>query len=83
MHKQKHATVHHNKPYRDSSMLQWPFPEGEHRTLPRGRMGVSVYEDEYSSIIAYTLASSEYADFISSSHSRTAPTVQVRHGGIH
>lgn len=41
--------------------VKWPFPENEHRTLQRGRIPLNVYENEYSSIIAYTLASSEYA----------------------
>ena len=46
---------------RNDARLQWPFPSNEHRTLPRGSIPVNVYENEYSSIIAYTLASPEYA----------------------
>jgi hypothetical protein len=53
---------------RGSLHQQWPFEEGEHRTLPRGRFPLNVYENEYSSIIAYTLASSEYAGIYVSIH---------------
>ena len=44
-----------------SDPFQSPFPPNEHRTLPRGSIAVNVYENEYSSIIAYTLASPDYA----------------------
>lgn len=48
-----------------SVFLQLPFPANEHH-LPPGRtgLGVSVYEDEPSSIIAYTLSSQRYYSFV-------------------
>lgn len=48
----------------------------EHRTLPWGRLGLAVYENEYSSIIAYTLASNEYSEFLADA--RLGQAAQVR-----
>ena len=41
-----------------------PFPPSVHHTLPMFDSKITVYEDEPSSIIAYTLSSSAHAQFI-------------------
>eukprot|EP00051_Salpingoeca_urceolata_P003337 m.57058 g.57058 ORF g.57058 m.57058 type:complete len:1849 (+) comp12693_c0_seq1:1027-6573(+) len=61
--------------------IRMPFPIEYHILAPGKRAGLVVYEDEPSSIIAYTLASNEYHNFLTSQSDGSPASVRSNASG--